>query len=184
MARVCGDIVDRCVILPVAQGAPRADQSSVSGDTASTCAVAEGSKHFFSHRPIRFAARKSSTSSIGSMPSQLHWSWSGESSARVGVFFDVVCEVSGRVLEMVEGGAEFGMEDRSARSFAFISVPFSRVWVLLFLDGGAAGAGMRNRYNADLGGCSVMKCACEALSVADSLQGHSHIARPPRSLRA
>jgi hypothetical protein len=66
------------------------------------------------------------------MPSQLHWSWSGESSARVGVFFDVVCEVSGRVLEMVEGGAEFGMEDRSARSFAFISVPFSRVWVLLF----------------------------------------------------
>jgi hypothetical protein len=69
----------------------------------------------------------------------------------VGVFFDVVCEVSGRVLEMVEGGAEFGMEDRSARSFAFISVPFSRVWVLLFLDGGAAGAGMRNRYNADWG---------------------------------
>jgi hypothetical protein len=49
-----------------------------------------------------------------------------------------------------------------------------------FLDGGAAGAGMRNRYNADLGGCSVMKCACEALSVADSLQGHGHIARPPR----
>jgi hypothetical protein len=60
------------------------------------------------------------------MPSQLHWSWSGESSARVGVFFDVVCEVSGRVLEMVEGGAEFGLEDRSMGSFAIISVPSLR----------------------------------------------------------